>query len=412
MARKFWAGLDVGVETTSVCVINDFGEVLHEATCPTDVRSVHREIVFLKRRRFARVSMETGMGIHLARGLRSLGYSVDVYEARQLSKFLRARRNKTDAGDANGIAEAGRVGATRISKVHLKSLEYQFLASRLAIRSHMIRTRVRAATLLYRQLELFGGRIRSRAMSGLLRTRVEAEIKKLFGKAPNPLVAELRHLLGLCERLITYQVQMDRELKRLASEIEVCRRFMDIPGIGPICALTFYAAVSEPHRFSRSADIGAYLGLTPKLHESGLTKRAGRISKMGSVPTRTLLVRASTQFMKSSDAATPLRSWALQVEQRRGRGRARVALARKLATIMLAMWKSGKAYHPKPANCEASSQPWEPAGLDPVDPNAHESALLVAGPGLCTSPEIGVDNCPCAIAPEDTKITPELNLGE
>lgn len=370
MGRKFWAGLDVGVETTSVCVINDLGEVLHEATCPTDVRSVHREIVFIKRRRSATVGIETGTGMHLARGLRSLGYSVDVYEARQLSRFLRARRNKTDAGDANGIAEAGRVGATLISKVHLKSLECQSLASRLAIRSHMIRTRVRAATLLFRQLELFGGRIRSRAMSGLLRKRVEAEIKKLFGKAPTPFVAELRHLLGLCERLIAYQQQADRELKRLALQIDVCRRFMEIPGIGPIGALTFYAAVSEPQRFRRSPDIGPYLGLTPNLHQSGLTQRSGRISKMGNVPTRTLLVRANTIFMKSSDTGTQLYAWASQLEQRRGRGRARVALARKLATIMLAMWKSGESYRPTPLQSEARSRQVEPMNLDPVDPNA------------------------------------------
>jgi transposase len=283
-----WAGLDVGAETTSVCVIDDQGAVLHQAVCPTDVRSVHREIVFLKRRRSARVGIETGTGMHLARGLRSLGYKVDIYEARQLSKFLRARRNKTDAGDANGIAEAGRVGATRVSKVHLKSLECQSLASRLVIRSHLIRTRVRAATLLYRQLELFGGRIRSRAASGLLRQRAEAEIRKLFGKAPNPVVAELRHLLDLCEQMMAYQQAIDVELKQLASEMDVCRRFMEIPGVGPICALTFYASVGEPHRFRRSTDIGAYLGLTPKLHQSGLTRRVGRITKMGCVDAQPL----------------------------------------------------------------------------------------------------------------------------
>lgn len=370
MARELWAGLDVGIETTSVCVIDGFGEVLHEATCPTDVRSVHREIVFLKRRRYARVGIETGTGMHLARGLRSLGYTVDVYETRQLSKFLRARRNKTDAGDAKGIAEAGRVGATIISKVHLKSLECQFLASRLAIRSHIIRMRMRSASLLYRQLELFGGRIRSRATSGLLRQRVEPEIKKLFGKAPNPLVAELRYLLDLSERLIAHQLQIDRELKRLALEIEACRRFMAIPGIGPICALTFYAVVGEPHRFRRSADIGSYLGLTPKLYQSGLVQRVGRISKMGSAPTRTLLVTASTRFMKCSNPDTQLHAWALQVEQRRGRGRARVALARKLAIIMLSMWKSGETYQPKPLKADASSQPNEPADLDLADRHA------------------------------------------
>ena len=355
MARKLWAGLDVGVETTSICVIDDYGEVLHEAVCATDVRTVHREIVFLKRRRSARVGIETGPGMHLARGLRSLGYTVDVYETRQLSKFLRARRNKTDAGDASGIAEAGRVGATIISKVQLKSLECQFLASRLVIRSHIVRSRVRAATVLYRQLELFGGRIRSRARSGQLRQRAEVEIKKLFGKAPIPLVAELRYLLDLCERLIAHQYQIDRELKRLALEIDVCRRFMAIPGIGPICALTFYAAVSEPHRFRRSADVGSYLGLTPRLHQSGSVKRVGRITKMGSGAARNLLVGASTQFMKCSDPGTQLHAWASQVEQRRGRGRARVALARKLAVLMLSMWKSGEIYQPKPLKPEAGS---------------------------------------------------------
>ena len=102
MAKRLWAGLDVGVETTKVCVIDEAGEVLHEAVCATNVKSVHKELVFLKRRKSATVALESGMGISLARGLRSLGYSVDIYETRQLSGFLKVRRVKTDAGDANG----------------------------------------------------------------------------------------------------------------------------------------------------------------------------------------------------------------------------------------------------------------------------------------------------------------------
>ncbi len=412
MAQKIWAGLDVGAETTSVCVIDDRGAIIHQAVCPTDIRSVHREIVFLKRRRSARVGIETGNGMHLARGLRSLGYTVDIYEARQLSKFLRATRNKTDAGDANGIAEAGRIGATRVSKVHLKSLECQSLSSRLAIRQHLIRTRVRAATLLYRQIELFGGRIRSRAASGLLRQRAEAEIKKLFRKTHNPVVAELRRLIDVCEQMMAYQQEIDRELKQLAMQTDVCRRFMEIPGVGPICALTFYASIGEPHRFRRSADIGAYLGLTPKLHQSGLSRRVGRISKMGNVSARTAVVGASIHFMRWADPSSRLHAWASQLEQRRGRGRARVALGRKLATIMLAMWKTGEPYLPKRANLEASSPSGEPAGLDPADPNAHESALLVAGPGLCTFPRNEGDPVPDAPICDQTTGPPQLPLGE
>ena len=346
MARGPWAGLDVGVETTSVCVIDDAGEVLREATCHTDVKSVHRELVFLKRRRFARIGLESGVGTTLARGLRTLGYSVDLYETRQLSKFLRLRRNKTDAGDAIGIAEAGRLGASNVSKVHLKSVVCQSLQSRLAIRRRLIVVRVTVVNLFCRQLEQFGGRVNARTKSTQLRDQAERQIKKLFGRASSPLVADLRYLLDLGEMLLAHQRMTDGELNRLAREDELCRRFMEIPGVGPICALTFYAVIAEPHRFRRSSDIGSYLGLTPRIHQSGLTMRAGRISKMGNRGLRSLLVQSSMRFMTCSDPSTKLHAWALQVEQRRGRHRARVALARKLATVMLAMWKSGESYRP------------------------------------------------------------------
>jgi hypothetical protein len=201
----------------------------------------------------------------------------------------------------------------------------------------------------------------------VLRSKVEAEITKLFGKGPNPLVIQLFYLLDHCENLMAYQKQVDHELRRFAFENDVCKRFMEIPGVGPIGALTFYTAVGEPARFRRTADVGSYLGLTPKLHHSGLTQRVGRISKMGHVATRTLLVRASTHFMRCSAKDTALIAWASQVEQRRGRGRARIALARKLATIMLAMWKTGEPYRPRYL-AGLSQLPKGAADLDLADP--------------------------------------------
>ena len=131
MARRLWVGLDVGVETTSVCVIDADGAILHETVCPTNAKYVHREIVSLGCRRSGTVGLESGTGIGLARDLRNLGYTVEIYEARQLSKFLRVRRNKTDAGDALGIAQAGRIASPLVSRVHLKSLECQSIACRL-----------------------------------------------------------------------------------------------------------------------------------------------------------------------------------------------------------------------------------------------------------------------------------------
>lgn len=348
MKKKWlWAGVDLGVETASVCIINDAGDVLHEGVCPSSTTNVRHELSNFRRTRFASVAFESGMGAHVARGLRSLGYPVELYETRQLSKFLRVRRNKTDAGDAKGIAEAGRISASLVSKVYLKSFDSQALQSRLAIRRHLIRQRIAAVCMLSRQIELFGGRLRCNPQSAPFRPAVEAEIRKLFPDGPADLVAQLRFLADHAERLIAYQRVIDRDLNSAAHEIDVCRRLMEIPGIGPLCALTFYAAVDDPHRFSRSADIGSYFGLAPRIRESGLTCKKARISKMGNKSVRSLLVHAAAMHLLYGKRDSALHDWTLRIERRRGRAPSRVALARKLAVIMLAIWKGGGHFEPK-----------------------------------------------------------------
>lgn len=349
MTRKLWAGLDVGVETTRVCIIDDAGEVLHEATCATKMPAVRKELALLKRHRHTRISIEAGPGSHLARGLRSSGFAVDLYETRQLSRFLAVRRNKTDAGDAIGIAEAGRIGASLVSRVHLKSLECQILQSRLSIRRSLIRIRVKLGNLIGRHVDHFGGRLSKMRVSPKMSLEVEAILKELFGRSSGAPTADLRRLLKYWEMLLTEQRVIDQELRAYAAGNETCQRFMEIPGVGPICALTFYASVADPHRFMSSAQIGPYLGLTPKVRQSGLARTEGRISKMGNTAARTALVNSAIHFMKCGGEDSALRMWAVGVEQRRGRKKARVALARKLATVMIAMWRRGESYACRPA---------------------------------------------------------------
>jgi transposase len=342
--KRLWAGIDLGVETANVCIIDHAGDVLHESVCPSRTEDVRHKLASFRRTRFESVALEAGGGTHVARGLRSLGYPVELYETRQLSKFLRVRRNKTDAGDARGIAEAGRISASLVSKVYLKSFDSQAMQSRLAIRRHLIRQRIAAVNMLGRQLELYGGRLRCKARIDSFRSAAEAEIRKVFRSGSRALVAELRYLADNCEDLIAHQRAIDRELERDAHENDVCRRLMEIPGVGPLCALTFCAAVDDPHRFSRSTDVGSYFGLAPKLHESGLTSKRARISKMGNKSVRSLLVHAATLYLIHCNPDSALRNWALCIEQRRGRAPSRVALARKLAVVMLAIWKNGSQF--------------------------------------------------------------------
>ena len=196
----------------------------HEATCATELRAVRKQLALLKRHRHAKVSIEAGTGTHLARGLRSRGFAVDLYETRQLSKFLAVRRNKTDAGDAIGIAEAGRIGASLVSKVHLKGLECQILQCRLSIRRALIGTRVRMGNLIGRHVDHFGGRLSKMRPSPKMHANVEAILKDLFGRSAAPPAADLRRLLHYWEMLVAEQRAIDLELRDYAAANETCRR--------------------------------------------------------------------------------------------------------------------------------------------------------------------------------------------
>ena len=377
MRRKpLWAGIDVGVETASVCITDNVGEILHQGVCRSRAADLRHELVRFRRPRYASVSVEAGTGTHLARGLKELGYPVQLFETRQISKFLRARRNKTDAGDALGIADAARINASALSKVHIKSVESQKLQARLTIRRHLLRQRLALYSLLCRQMELFGGRLRCRAFGEKLRPVVEAEIKRVFRRTDDALISELRFITERCVQLMIRQRDVDLDLKRIANANEVCRRFMEIPGVGPLCALAFYSAVDDPTRFKRCTDIGSYFGLAPRLRESGLTVKKARISKMGNTNVRCLLVHSAISYLVHAPQESALRAWTVGIEQRRGRGPSRIALARKLAVIMLSMWKNGSHFVPPQVDATPAGHSPDGKPRDPTESGSGKSADL------------------------------------
>ena len=135
----------------------------------------------------------------------------------------------------------------------------------------------------------------------------------------------------------TYR-ELDRRVKRAASNDETCLRFMAIPGVGPIAALTFKAAVDDPKRFTSSRTVAAHFGLTPRRYQSGEMDNPGRISKAGDADVRSALYAAANAMMMRSVASSEIKSWGLRLMRRRGRRRAVVAVARKLAVVMHRMW--------------------------------------------------------------------------
>ncbi|MEP2202399.1 MAG: IS110 family transposase, partial [Tateyamaria sp.] len=147
-------------------------------------------------------------------------------------------------------------------------------------------------------------------------------------------------------RLVLYQhfLELDRRVKRAAGQDGVCMRMMTVPGVGPIAALTFKAAVDDPARFKRSRTVAAHFGLTPRRYQSGEHDNPGRISKAGDRDVRAALYAAANALLMRTVAGSQIKSWGMRLMRTKGRRRAVVAVARKMAVLLHRMWVDGTEF--------------------------------------------------------------------
>lgn len=324
------------------------GEVVHESNVATSVETIDATLRPLRRGNIQIIAMESGSGsFHLSRGLRHLKYCVAVLDARQVATYLGMSQNKTDRNDARGIAEIARSGRSAVSEVFVKTVETQKIRSLLATRQQIVRMRVASESTIAAQLKLYGGKTPKVWSRAMLRSTVMKEVLAVRKQQKVDLRLELEPVISICESLRSFAEHLDKVVAQTAADIEICRRFMDIPGVGAITALSFYSAICDPNRFEKSVDVGPYLGMVPRVRQSGETVARYRISKMGNAMTRQHLTNAAMTLLRPSTKETTLKSWGIQVRERRGAGRAKIAVARKLSTIMLAMWKWGTVFEPK-----------------------------------------------------------------
>ena len=345
MARtSLWVGLDVGADEMAVCGTDDQGTVLFEHTIASKAAALHA-LLKAQKRRIKVISLESGsFGIALSRSLRKLRYPVVMFEARQASKFLAIRKNKTDRNDARGLADIARLGRDSVSEVRIKTPECQRLRSTLVTRQKLIQLRIAAEGTMRSLFRLNGGKLNSSSSAAALRRNVSEEVRRLRRSEKIDLRDDIEPLLALSTATRAYVETLDEKLCKRAEEDPICRRFLEIPGVGPITALSFRCAVDDPCRFRRNSDVGAYLGLVPMVRQSGQSVASVRISKMGDTMTRVYLTTAAQHHLKHANSA--LASWGASLSERMRKRGVQVAVARKLAVTMLAMWKSGACYDP------------------------------------------------------------------
>ena len=332
----YFAGLDVSLEETAICIVDDAGMIVREARVVSEPEAL---VAFFGTCGMAmqRVGLEAcSLTAWLHQELTEAGLAAICIEARQAKAAMAAMPNKTDRNDARGIAQIMRTGWYRA--VHVKNPS----------------CRAWRALLTARRLVLNKRRDVENGVRALLREaglKVGTPSRKTFATRVGELVADDPVLAALAESLLSVINVMSREVdrltKRVLDEVRVeptCRRLMTVQGVGPLTALAFRATIDRPDRFRRSRDVGAHLGLTPRRYQSGETDVQGRISRCGDELARTALYEAAHSLLIRSTKWSALRAWGMHVAKRRGMARARVAVARKLAVILHRIWAEGSEF--------------------------------------------------------------------
>jgi len=249
---------------------------------------------------------------------------------------LKAQINKTDRNDARGMAQMMRAGIYR--PVHVKTLRSQKLRMLLTHRKLLQSKAIAIDNDLRGTLRNFGLKV---GMVG--RVKFEARIKELVENLPD--LAVLVEPMLIVRRVLREQIGiLHRRLLAIVRNDEVCRRLMTVPGVGPVVALTYRATVDVPARFRKSKSVGAVFGLTCSRYQSGESERSGRISRCGDEMMRVMLYEAAQVMLTRTNKWSWLKAWAMQIARRRGKKRAIVALARRLAVIMHRIWVDGTEF--------------------------------------------------------------------
>ena len=333
-------GLDLGDRFSQYCMLNRDGEVIETGRIQTTEAALRRHFEGEPQ---MRVALECGThSAWISRMLEQLGHQVLVANTRKI-RAITASESKNDRNDAEKLARFAAHDPRLLSPICHRSAERQRDLDLVHARSTLLRARTMIVNALRGLVKSAGGRLPV-CSTASFQTRVEASI-------PAALAAAARPLLEQIEALNRNIVEMDRMIEQLAvryPEIELLR---SVPGVGPVVAATYVLTLDSKDKIQHSRQAGAFLGLRPRQSQSGDSDPQQRIAKTGNVYLRSLLVQTAQYVLGRFGPDSELRRWGLKLAScggKRGKKRAIVAVARKLAVILHRIWQTGNNWQPFP----------------------------------------------------------------
>ncbi len=332
-------GMDLGDKISRYCVLDGQGEVLREASTATTKKGLCQAFGALPR---CRMALEVGThSPWVSRLLSQLGHEVIVANARQVRLISQSSR-KDDRLDAQTLARLARVDPQLLRPIRHRSEKAQRDLMTIRVRATLVEARTALVNAARGMAKALGERLPACDADSLDTARLEA--------LPGELQASLQPLLEQVESLTAKIHALDKQLEQIArSEYPETQLLRQVSGVGTLIALTFVLTVEDASRFTKSRDVGCYVGLRPKRGDSGASQPQLRITKEGDTYLRTLLVQGAHYILGWRGPDTDLRRWGLKLAQRGGRNakkRAIVAVARKLAVLLHRLWVTGEVYEP------------------------------------------------------------------
>ena len=338
MSNYITIGMDLGNRKHTVCALDQTGNVLWRK----DVANTPEALKpFFEENAGATVAMETGLCCRWISALaKSCGCDVLVGNARKLAAIWQSKQ-KNDENDALLIAELARASRRLFHPVELRDDARHEMVQVIELREVAVSQRTQAVNSVRGLCKAHGVFIPKCDASCFHKVAADAIPDGMAWKF-KPM---LRHLKEVAATIKRYDAMLEEYAqKHFKEEVELLRT---VPGVGPITSCAFVALIADPERFGSARDAGAYFGLTPGQDKSGDKDAPKHITKTGSALMRHLLVTAANHILRASSPDTALKRHGERICARGGkvaRRKAKTAVARKLAVVMLAMLKSGKAY--------------------------------------------------------------------
>lgn len=337
---EYWIGIDLGDKTSNYCILDKNAIIVAEGSLATTVTEFSLHFKAIPR---SRIALEVGTHSPWTSSLlEGIGHLVCVANPRKIGGGKKSRRRKNDKLDARTLARLLKADQNLLYPIQHRSEEARHALVLLRARHAVVNVRTKLICTVRGLVKSDGKRLprcSTESFHKIDRTEVPVALRNML----EPLFKQIE--------LVTEQIkQYDKEVKRMGQkaypETELLRQ---VDGVGPIVALAFILTLDNPKRFAKSRDVGPYLGLIPRLYDSGESQPQMRITKTGDRMMRALLVQSAQHILGRFGKDSDLRRHGLKIAARGGKNakkRAVTAVARKLSVLLHSLWITAEVYEP------------------------------------------------------------------